>query len=62
MFIPHQANIRIMESARQRLNLPKEKMSVSVDKYGNTSAASIPLSVKQELKMEASKTMMLLYL
>lgn len=62
MFIPHQANIRIMESARQRLNLPKEKMSVSVDKYGNTSAASIPLSVKQELEMEASKTMMLLYL
>ncbi|MBA8759452.1 beta-ketoacyl-ACP synthase III [Staphylococcus schleiferi subsp. coagulans] len=49
MFIPHQANIRIMESARQRLDLPKEKMSVSVDKYGNTSAASIPLSVKQEL-------------
>ncbi|HAR6042485.1 ketoacyl-ACP synthase III [Staphylococcus pseudintermedius] len=50
MFIPHQANIRIMESARQRLNLPKEKMSISVDKYGNTSAASIPLSVKQELE------------
>ncbi|NHA35525.1 3-oxoacyl-ACP synthase [Staphylococcus schleiferi] len=50
MFIPHQANIRIMESARQRLDLPKEKMSVSVDKYGNTSAASIPLSVKQELE------------
>ncbi|EIA4845199.1 ketoacyl-ACP synthase III [Staphylococcus pseudintermedius] len=50
MFIPHQANIRIMESARQRLNLPKKKMSVSVDKYGNTSAASIPLSVKQELE------------
>ncbi|MCE5816057.1 ketoacyl-ACP synthase III [Staphylococcus pseudintermedius] len=50
MFIPHQANIRIMESARQRLNLPKEKMSVSVDKYGNTSAASIQLSVKQELE------------
>ncbi|WP_438321409.1 beta-ketoacyl-ACP synthase III [Staphylococcus pseudintermedius] len=50
MFIPHQANIRIMESARQRLNLPKEKMSVSVNKYGNTSAASIPLSVKQELE------------
>ncbi|EII2004868.1 TPA: ketoacyl-ACP synthase III [Staphylococcus pseudintermedius] len=55
MFIPHQANIRIMESARQRLNLPKEKMSVSVDKYGNTSAASIPLSVKQELENESIK-------
>ncbi|ELK4604247.1 ketoacyl-ACP synthase III [Staphylococcus pseudintermedius] len=55
MFIPHQANIRIMESARQRLNLPKEKMSVSVDKYGNTSAASIPLSVKQELENRSIK-------
>ena len=50
MFIPHQANIRIMESARERIQLPKEKMSVSVDKYGNTSAASIPLSIAQELE------------
>ncbi|UXR70104.1 ketoacyl-ACP synthase III [Staphylococcus sp. IVB6246] len=50
MFIPHQANIRIMESARERLGLSKEKMSVSVDKYGNTSAASIPLSIGQELE------------
>lgn len=50
LFIPHQANIRIMESARQRLNIPKEKMSVSVNKYGNTSAASIPLSISDELK------------
>lgn len=50
MFVPHQANIRIMESARERLGLDKSKMSVSVDKYGNTSAASIPLSVAQELE------------
>lgn len=50
MFIPHQANIRIMESARERLGIPKEKMSVSVNKYGNTSAASIPLSISQELE------------
>lgn len=50
LFVPHQANIRIMESARQRLNIPKEKMSVSVDKYGNTSAASIPLSISEELE------------
>jgi 3-oxoacyl-[acyl-carrier-protein] synthase-3 len=39
-----------MESARERLGIPKEKMSVSVDKYGNTSAASIPLSISQELE------------
>ncbi|ANZ33802.1 beta-ketoacyl-ACP synthase III [Staphylococcus carnosus] len=50
MFVPHQANIRIMESARERLGIPKEKMSVSVNKFGNTSAASIPLSIGQELE------------
>ena len=50
MFVPHQANIRIMESARERRGLDKSKMSVSVDKYGNTSDASIPLSVAQELE------------
>ncbi|WP_078548117.1 beta-ketoacyl-ACP synthase III [Litchfieldia alkalitelluris] len=48
--IPHQANIRIMEAARQRLNLPEEKMSKTVHKYGNTSAASIPLSLYEEIE------------
>ena len=50
MFIPHQANIRIMESARERLGIEREKMSVSVNRFGNTSAASIPLSISQELE------------
>ncbi|WAA08661.1 beta-ketoacyl-ACP synthase III [Fervidibacillus albus] len=48
--IPHQANIRIMESARQRLDLPAEKMSNTVGKYGNTSAASIPISLVEEVE------------
>ncbi|MGJ9382531.1 beta-ketoacyl-ACP synthase III [Salipaludibacillus sp. CF4.18] len=48
--IPHQANIRIMEAARQRLDLPIEKMSKTVDRYGNTSSASIPLSLCYELE------------
>nr|WP_144929057.1 beta-ketoacyl-ACP synthase III [Paenibacillus bovis] len=48
--IPHQANIRIMESARQRLELPEEKMSKTVHKYGNTSSASIPLSLADDLE------------
>ncbi|MCM3586142.1 ketoacyl-ACP synthase III [Mesobacillus maritimus] len=48
--IPHQANIRIMEAARQRLELPLEKMSKTVHKYGNTSAASIPISMVEELE------------
>jgi 3-oxoacyl-[acyl-carrier-protein] synthase-3 len=43
--IPHQANIRIMKSTAKKLNLPLEKMVVTVDQHGNTSAASIPLAL-----------------
>ncbi|MFB7302912.1 beta-ketoacyl-ACP synthase III [Heyndrickxia sporothermodurans] len=46
--IPHQANIRIMEASRQRLDLPIEKMSKTVHKYGNTSSASIPMALVEE--------------
>ncbi|MFT4412515.1 beta-ketoacyl-ACP synthase III [Fredinandcohnia humi] len=48
--IPHQANIRIMEASRQRLELPIEKMSKTVNKYGNTSAASIPISIVEDIE------------
>lgn len=48
--IPHQANIRIMEASRQRLNLPEEKMSTTITKYGNTSASSIPIAMVEELE------------
>ncbi|EFI69113.1 3-oxoacyl-(acyl carrier protein) synthase III [Lysinibacillus fusiformis ZC1] len=48
--VPHQANIRIMESARERLELPPEKMSKTIHKYGNTSAASIGISLVDELE------------
>lgn len=50
LLIPHQANIRIMEAARERLNLPVEKMSNTVHKYGNTSASSIPIAIVEELE------------
>jgi len=43
--IPHQANIRIMQSTTKKLGLPLEKMVVTVDQHGNTSAASIPLAL-----------------
>lgn len=43
--IPHQANIRIMKSTAKKLDLPMEKMVVTVDQHGNTSAASIPLAL-----------------
>ncbi|EUJ25385.1 3-oxoacyl-(acyl carrier protein) synthase III [Listeria floridensis FSL S10-1187] len=45
LLIPHQANIRIMEASRERLDLPEEKMMKTVHKYGNTSASSIALAL-----------------
>jgi 3-oxoacyl-[acyl-carrier-protein] synthase-3 len=43
--IPHQANIRIMKGTARKMKLPEEKMVVTVDQHGNTSAASIPLAL-----------------
>ncbi len=48
--VPHQANIRIIQSAAKRLKLPMEKVMVNVDKYGNTSAASIPIALNEAVK------------
>lgn len=48
--IPHQANIRIMEASRQRLDLPEEKMSKTIKKYGNTSSSSIPIALSEEVE------------
>ncbi|GGD18044.1 beta-ketoacyl-ACP synthase III [Pontibacillus salipaludis] len=48
--VPHQANIRIMEAARQRLEIPEEKMATSVKRYGNTSSASIPIALSENVK------------
>jgi 3-oxoacyl-[acyl-carrier-protein] synthase-3 len=42
-FAPHQANVRIIDAAGQRLGIPAERTLVNIDRYGNTSAASIPL-------------------
>ena len=42
-YVLHQANIRILESASKRLKIPMEKIPVNIDRYGNTSAASIPI-------------------
>lgn len=44
-FIPHQANLRIIEAVREKLNFPIEKTVLTVEKYGNTSAASIPMAM-----------------
>jgi 3-oxoacyl-[acyl-carrier-protein] synthase-3 len=47
LFIPHQANVRIIESVAKGLGLPMEKMFVNLDRYGNTSAASVPIALAE---------------
>src|SRR5690606_38811072 len=47
MLIPHQANLRIIDAAARRLALPREKVWVNVDRYGNTSAASVPIALAE---------------
>jgi 3-oxoacyl-[acyl-carrier-protein] synthase-3 len=45
VYIPHQANVRIMDHAAQKLGIPRDRMVVNVDRYGNTSSGSIPLAL-----------------
>ncbi|HIJ71543.1 MAG TPA: ketoacyl-ACP synthase III [Planctomycetes bacterium] len=47
MYIPHQMNARIIESAAKRLNLSSDKVFLNIEKYGNTSAASIPIALDE---------------
>jgi 3-oxoacyl-[acyl-carrier-protein] synthase-3 len=49
LFIPHQANSRIIEYAAQQMGLPPEKVEMNVSRYGNTSAASIPIALSEVL-------------
>jgi 3-oxoacyl-[acyl-carrier-protein] synthase-3 len=48
--IPHQANVRILEATARKLGLPRERLVVTVDKHGNTSAASIPLALDEYVR------------
>ena len=50
LLIPHQANIRILECVAKKLDLPMEKIFVNVDRYGNTSAASIPIALSEAVE------------
>jgi 3-oxoacyl-[acyl-carrier-protein] synthase-3 len=45
VYIPHQANVRIIEHAAEKLRIPKEKIVINVERYGNTSSGSIPLAL-----------------
>jgi 3-oxoacyl-[acyl-carrier-protein] synthase-3 len=47
LFVPHQANLRIIKTAMKRMNIPAEKTLINLDMYGNTSAACIPLGLSQ---------------
>jgi len=47
VFIPHQANLRIVEAVGKRLNIPEAKVFTNLQKYGNTSAASVPLALSE---------------
>jgi 3-oxoacyl-[acyl-carrier-protein] synthase-3 len=47
LFIPHQANVRIVEAVAKGLGLPMDKMYVNLDRYGNTSAASVPIALAE---------------
>ena len=46
-FVPHQANARIVTAAANRLKIPAERCIVNIDRYGNTSAASIPIALAE---------------
>lgn len=48
--VPHQANLRIVDAARKRLELPSDKVCVNLDRYGNMSSASIPVALHETLK------------
>jgi 3-oxoacyl-[acyl-carrier-protein] synthase III len=50
LFIPHQANIRIINAAAERMKLPPEKVFLNVHKYGNTSAGSIPIGLAEAVE------------
>ncbi len=50
LLIPHQANVRIINAVAERLKIPKEKVFINLDKYGNTSAASIPIALDEAVR------------
>lgn len=50
LFIPHQANVRIVNAVMERLGLRKERAFLNIDRYGNTSAASIPLALDEAVR------------
>ncbi len=50
LFVPHQANIRILEGTAKKIGIPSEKVFITLDRHGNTSAASIPLALDEAVR------------
>jgi 3-oxoacyl-[acyl-carrier-protein] synthase-3 len=50
LWVPHQANFRIIDAAARRIGLPLERVAVNIDQYGNTSSASIPLALEEAIR------------
>jgi len=50
LWVPHQANFRIIDAAARRIGLPMERVAVNIDEYGNTSSASIPLALEEAIR------------
>ena len=62
IFIPHQANIRIIDAVGDRLKVPKEKVYVNIERYGNVSVACIPIAIhelRQHKKVKPGTVMLL---
>ncbi len=55
MLIPHQANLRIIKATAKRLKLPMSKVAINLDKYGNTSSASIPIALDEVVRADRIK-------
>jgi 3-oxoacyl-[acyl-carrier-protein] synthase-3 len=50
LFVPHQANMRIISAVAERLGMPNEKVFTNIDRYGNTSAASVPIALDEAIE------------
>ena len=62
LYVPHQANVRIIEYAREKLGIPEEKVVIDVDRYGNTSSGSIPLALadaKADGRLQAGRLVLM---
>ena len=56
MFLPHQANLRINEAFRDRMKIPQEKMYNNIQRYGNTTAATIPIAFDEMIEQKLVKS------